>query len=123
MSCEETLDQFPARREGLGDLRSGNASLHDLDWRTAMSFWRLPCACAVRWQGAVDMALFARRNCLFCAASSGWKRHAQPRYPQPSVSQSRPGSVPRLVSALHGAVCRALPGRCGHRGEGLAPLV
>jgi len=54
VSREETLDQFSACWEGLEDLRSGIAGLHDFHELLAKSTVR--CA----GQGALDLALFPR---------------------------------------------------------------
>jgi hypothetical protein len=55
MPSKETLEQFGACWEGLGDPRSGNAALHDFRELLMIAL----CCVLCGGQGAVDMALFA----------------------------------------------------------------
>lgn len=120
MSSRETLEQFGSCWEGLEDPRSGNAALHDFHELLRIAL----CCVLCGGQGAVDMALFAEaKRAVSTRFSQPGQRPAQSRHLQPSVSQSRSGSISRFVSTFHGPVLETVAGRGGHRRQGCPALV
>jgi hypothetical protein len=97
------MEGFIACFEGLEDPRTGNAGRHNLLEILMIAL------CTVLCGGQSAMAEFAEDNPAQFFDPGAWP--AEPRHVQPGPSSARSRPIPRLLSALHGAVRRSRPGR------------